>query len=82
VQQQGINFEEVFAPVARMELVRLILAVAAHEGWPIHHVDIKSAFLNGELEEDVYVRQPSGFVAGEELQVLMLRRCYTGFDRC
>jgi hypothetical protein len=82
VQQQGINFEEVFALVARMELVRLILAVAAHEGWPIHHVDIKSAFLNGELEEDVYVRQPSGFVAGEELQVLMLRRCYTGFDRC
>jgi hypothetical protein len=82
VQQQGINFEEVFALVARMELVRLILAVAAHEGWPIHHVDIKSAFLNGELEEDVYVWQPSGFVAGEELQVLMLRRCYTGFDRC
>jgi hypothetical protein len=56
VQREGIDFEEVFLPVARMESVRLILAVAAHEGWRVHHMDVKSAFLNGELEDDVYVQ--------------------------
>jgi hypothetical protein len=49
VQRQGIDYEEVFAPVARMESVRVILAVATHQGWAIHHMDVKSAFLNGDL---------------------------------
>lgn len=58
VQQHGIDFEEVFAPVARIETVRLLLALAAQEGWQVHHMDVKSAFLNGDLEEEVYVSQP------------------------
>ena len=62
VQQAGVDFDEVFAPVARMESIRLLLALAAHEGWPVHHMDVKSAFLNGELKEEVYVKQPPGFV--------------------
>ncbi|KAF0929441.1 hypothetical protein E2562_021546 [Oryza meyeriana var. granulata] len=67
VQQPGVDFDEVFAPVARIESVRLLLALAAQEGWPVHHMDVKSAFLNGELIEEVYVRQPPGFtVAGHE----------------
>ncbi|KAF0906653.1 hypothetical protein E2562_012232 [Oryza meyeriana var. granulata] len=56
VQQPGVDFDEVFAPVARIESVRLLLALAAQEGWPVHHMDVKSAFLNGELVEEVYVR--------------------------
>jgi hypothetical protein len=48
-QRHGINYDEVFAPVARMEAVRLLLALAAHEGWEIHHMDVKTAFLNGDL---------------------------------
>jgi hypothetical protein len=55
VQREGIDFEEVFAPVARLDSVRLLLAVAAQETWAVHHLDVKSAFLNGELEEEVYV---------------------------
>lgn len=55
VQQQGIDFEEVFAPVARIESMRLLLALAAQEGWSVHHMDVMSAFLNGELQEEVYV---------------------------
>jgi hypothetical protein len=60
VQQEGIDFDEIFAPVARMESVRLVLA--AQEGWQVHHMDVKSAFLNGDLKEEVYVRQPVGFI--------------------
>jgi len=49
------DFEEVFAPVARMEFVRLLLALAAVRCWKVHHLDVKSAFFNGELAEEVYV---------------------------
>jgi hypothetical protein len=49
VQQQGKDYEEVFAPVARIELVRLLVALAAQFGWKMHHMDVKSAFLNGDL---------------------------------
>ena len=62
VQKQGIDFDEVYAPVARIETVRLILALAAHHGWQVHHLDVKSAFLHGELKEEVYVKQPEGFI--------------------
>ena len=58
VQKQGIDYGEVFAPVARIETVRLILALTATHGWKVHHLDVKSAFLNGNLEEEVYVSQP------------------------
>ena len=79
VQQVGIDFDEVFAPVARMDSIRLLLALAAQEGWPVHHMDVKSAFLNGELKEEVYVKQPPGFVVqGEEGKVLRLRKALYG----
>lgn len=79
VQQQGIDFEEVFAPVGRMETVRVLLAVETHHGWPIHHMDVKSAFLNGDLAEEVYVTQPPGFTAkGEEGKVLKLHKALYG----
>ena len=55
-QREGVDFDEVFAPVARMETVRLLLALAAQKGWQVHHMDVKSAFLNGDLSEEVYVQ--------------------------
>jgi hypothetical protein len=48
--------EEVFAPVARIEIVRPLIAIAAQRSWEGHHMDVKSAFLNGNLEEEVYVQ--------------------------
>lgn len=51
VQKYDIDFEEVFAPVTRMETVRLLLALAAKNSWEVHHIDVKSAFLNGTLYE-------------------------------
>jgi histone deacetylase 1/2 len=79
VQRPGIDFDEVFSPVARLESVRLLIALAATEGWTVHHMDVKSAFLNGELLEDVYVEQPPSFVVkGQEKKVLHLVKALYG----
>ncbi|GKA62044.1 retrovirus-related pol polyprotein from transposon TNT 1-94 [Tanacetum coccineum] len=61
-QEEGIDFEESFAPVARLEAVRIFVAHAAHKSFPIYQMDVKTAFLNGPLKEEVYVAQPEGFV--------------------
>nr|GEX83417.1 retrovirus-related Pol polyprotein from transposon TNT 1-94 [Tanacetum cinerariifolium] len=61
-QEEGIDFEESFAPVARMEAIRIFLAYAAHKGFTVYQMDVKTAFLHGSLKEDVYVCQPEGFI--------------------
>ncbi|GKE30015.1 retrovirus-related pol polyprotein from transposon TNT 1-94 [Tanacetum coccineum] len=60
-QMEGIDFEESFAPVARLEAVRIFIAYAAHKSFPIYQMDVKTVFLNGPLKEKVYVKQPDGF---------------------
>jgi hypothetical protein len=62
VQQEGIYFNEVFALIACMEYVRLLLVLAAQEGWQVHHIDVKSVFLNEDLKEEVYLHQPTRFI--------------------
>ncbi|GKA87507.1 retrovirus-related pol polyprotein from transposon TNT 1-94 [Tanacetum coccineum] len=61
-QDEGINFEESFAPVARIEAIKIFIENAASKNMIIYHMDVKTAFLNGELKEEVYVSQPEGFV--------------------
>ncbi|GKF00872.1 retrovirus-related pol polyprotein from transposon TNT 1-94, partial [Tanacetum coccineum] len=61
-QEEGIDFEESFAPVARLEAIRIFLAFAAHMNMVVYQMDVKTAFLNGNLREEVYVSQPDGFV--------------------
>nr|GEZ22050.1 retrovirus-related Pol polyprotein from transposon TNT 1-94 [Tanacetum cinerariifolium] len=61
-QEEGIDFEESFAPVARMEAIRIFLAYAAHKSFFVFQLDVKTAFLHGSLKEDVYVCQPEGFI--------------------
>nr|GEZ38176.1 retrovirus-related Pol polyprotein from transposon TNT 1-94 [Tanacetum cinerariifolium] len=61
-QKEGVNFEESFAPVARLEAVRLFIAYAAQESFTIYQMDVKTAFLYGPLKEEVHVNQPDGFV--------------------
>ena len=58
---EGIDFDETFAPVARLEAIRMFLAYAIQKGFKVYQMDVKSAFLNGELKEEVYVEQPPGF---------------------
>nr|GFB99374.1 retrovirus-related Pol polyprotein from transposon TNT 1-94 [Tanacetum cinerariifolium] len=61
-QEEGIDFEELFPPVARLEAIRIFLAYAAHKTMVVYQMDVKTAFLNGNLREDVYVSQSDGFV--------------------
>lgn len=62
-QVEGIDYNESFAPTARMTTIRIVFAVAAHKKWPVYHMDVICAFLNGDLKEEVYVSQPPGFEA-------------------
>ncbi|WVZ89547.1 LOW QUALITY PROTEIN: hypothetical protein U9M48_035931 [Paspalum notatum var. saurae] len=61
LSKEGIDYEETFAPVARLEAIRILLAFAASKGFKLRQMDVKSAFPNGFIEEEVYVRQPPGF---------------------
>lgn len=71
-----------FAPVTRMETFHLLLALAAKNKWEVHHLDVKSAFLNGELLEEVYVSQPRGYEKeGEEHKVYKLFKILYGLHQ-
>ena len=61
-QEEGINYGETFAPIARLEGVRTILAYAAHKGFKVYQMDVKSTFLNGILDEEVYIEQLESFI--------------------
>lgn len=81
-QKQGIDYDEVFAPVARLETIRLIISLAAQNEWKIYQMDVKSVFLNGFLEEEVYIEQPQGYeVKGQEEKVLKLKKALYGLKQ-
>lgn len=81
VQEYGIDFDEVFAPVEHIETIRLLISLAASRGWEIHHLDVKTAFLHGELKENVYVTQPEGFVVkGSEGKFYKLKKALYGLQ--
>ncbi|GJU04240.1 retrovirus-related pol polyprotein from transposon TNT 1-94 [Tanacetum coccineum] len=81
-QEEGIDFEESFAPVARLEAVRIFVAYAAHKSFPIYQMDVKTAFLNGPLKEEVYVAQPDGFVDPDHPdKVYRLRKALYGLKQ-
>ena len=81
-QRKGIDYEEVYAPVVHFETIILLIALAALKGWQIHHLDVKSAFLNGEINEVIHVKQPEGFlVKGKEGYVLRLKKALYGLKQ-
>jgi len=81
-QQYGVDYQETFAPVARYDTIKLILAFASHSSWQIHQLDVKSAFLNGLLAEEIYVEQPDGFsIPGKEDQVYLLTKALYGLKQ-
>ncbi|GJV25594.1 putative reverse transcriptase domain-containing protein [Tanacetum coccineum] len=81
-QEEGINFEESFALVARLEAIWIFVAYAAHKSFPIYQMDVKTAFLNGPLKEEVYVAQPEGFVDPDHPEkVYLLRKALYGLKQ-
>ena len=81
-ERKGIDYEEVFALIVRFESIRILIALAALKGWKIHHLDVKSAFLNGEINEVIHVKQPEGLlVKGKEGYVLRLKKALYGLKK-
>jgi hypothetical protein len=80
--KEGIDYEETFALVARLEVIRILLAFSVAKGFKLHQMDMKSAFLNGVLEEEVYLRKPPRFESEKYPQWLyMLRKALYGLKQ-
>ena len=81
-QKHGIDYDETFSPVVRFESIRTVIALASKNGLSLHQMDVQTAFLNGELEEDIYMRQPDGFIEkGKENFVCKLKRSLYGLKQ-
>ncbi|OMO72757.1 hypothetical protein CCACVL1_17615 [Corchorus capsularis] len=81
-QHFAVDFNETFAPVARLDTIRLLLALAAQNKWKVYQLDVKSAFLNGFLQEEIYVEQPDDFkVKGNEYKVYLLKKALYGLKQ-
>jgi transposase InsO family protein len=81
-QKEGIDYEETFAPMARYTLIRTIIALAAKMKWKLHQMDVKTAFLNGVIEEEVYIEQPQGFeVEDRKSHVYRLKKALYGLKQ-
>ena len=81
-QRPGVDFDETYAPTARMTTIRTLFSLAAHHQWPLYQMDVKSAFLNGVLDNEVYVEQPPGFtVPDKEDWVYRLQKALYGLKQ-
>jgi len=82
MQIPGIDYDETFSPVAHFESLRLLLALAALEDWEIQQMDVKLVFLNGVLDEEIYMEQPIGFITpGTETKVCRLKKAIYGLKQ-
>ena len=75
-QVHGIDCDETFAPVAKMDSIRLALSIAASKGWEVHQMDMKNAFLHGDLSEEIYMEQPQGFMQDSSLVYRLKKSLY------
>jgi hypothetical protein len=81
-QKEGIDYEETFAPVARYTSIRTIIALATKMKWKLHHMDVKTTFLNGVIDEEVYIEQPQGFkVEDRKSHVYKLKKALYGLKQ-
>jgi len=75
-QEYGIDYQETFALVARMTSVRILLVITTAKSWCLHQMDVKNAFLNGELQEEVYMHPPSGMELPPRMVLRLLKALY------
>ena len=78
-QRCEIDYDKVFSPIAHFESIRILIALETQECWSLHHLDVESAFLNGEIKEEIYASQPEDYVKeGKEEWVLKLNKALYG----
>ena len=81
-QTYGVDYAETFSHVAKISFVQILISLAANLGWPLFQLDVKNAFLNGDLKEEVYMEQPPGFIAqGESGKVCKLHKAIYGLKQ-
>ncbi|THH13989.1 hypothetical protein EW146_g6290 [Bondarzewia mesenterica] len=81
-QVPGIDYTDTFVPIAKLDSIRVLLAIAARNDWEVHQMDVKNAYLNGHLEEDIFMEQPPGFIApGAALKVCRLFKTIYGLKQ-
>ena len=73
----GIDYDKTFAPVAKMDSIRLTLAIAATQGWEVHQMDVKNAFFHGDLSEEIYMEQPHGFIQNSSFVRTLKKSLYS-----
>ena len=79
---EGIDYEETFSPIAMLKSIRILLSITAHHDYKIWQMDIKTSFLNGNLEEEIYMLQPEGFIVkNQEHMVCKLKRSIYGLKQ-
>eukprot|EP00253_Pinus_taeda_P017449 PITA_17449 len=81
LQVEGIDYTETFSPVAKMNSIRLVLSLAASLKWEVHQMDVKSAFLHGDLHEEIYMEQPIGFIQTDSSLVCRLKKSLYGLKQ-
>lgn len=77
-QIQGVDFHDSFSPVAKVVTVTIFFSIIAHQGWPLHQVDVNNDFLHGFLDEEIYMIPPQGYHKAKDGQVCKLRRSLYG----
>ena len=81
-QKEGFDYEETFSPVAMIKSIRILLSIVAHKDYEISQMDVKTTFLNGSLDETIYMVQPEGFIAkGQENKVCKLQKSIYGLKQ-
>ena len=80
-QRQGVDYEETFSPVAMLKSIQILLSIAAHYDYEIWQMDVKTAFLNGYIEEDIFIEQPKGFESEDSSKVCKLNRLIYGLKQ-
>ena len=73
---EGVDYIETFAPVAKMESTRLVLSIVASKRWEVHHMDVKTAFLHGEIHENIYMQKHEGFIHDPSLVFRLKKSLY------
>ena len=77
-QVEGFDYNETFAPVAKMTSIRCFLSIAVAKGWELHQMDVNNAFLHGDLEEEVFMKMPPGFAASDSNKLCRLKKSLYG----